>query len=102
VSRSCEYSACSARWNAKRIFVRRWRDEASPRSSETLKVSKEGSEPECAGFMVANEEEEGSAECTGVGGRDTGWSPLGVSPSSGGFSQSSSSEGKRGRLFGFG
>jgi hypothetical protein len=62
-------------------------------------VSKEGSEPECAGLMVANEEEEGSAEWTGVGGRDT-VSPLGVSPSSEGFSQSSSSEGKRGRLFG--
>jgi hypothetical protein len=52
--------------------------------------------------MVANEEEEGSAEWCGVGGRDTGRSPLGVSPSSEGFSQSSSSEGKRGRLFGFG
>lgn len=69
----------------------------SPRSSNELVVSTEGSDPECVGLMVANEEEEGSAEWTGVGGRDTG-SPLGV-PSSEVFSQASSPEGKRGRLF---
>ena len=79
------------------MFVRRRRDEVSPGSSKELMVSKEGSEPERAGLMVANEEEEGSAEWTGVGGRDTG-SPLGVSFSSEEFSQSSSAEGKRGRL----
>jgi hypothetical protein len=74
-------------------------------------VWKEVSDPECVGvgFMVAIEEEEGSAEWHGVGGRDTG-SPLGVSPSpssngssdgsSGGYpSHASSSEGKRGRPF---
>jgi hypothetical protein len=84
----------------------------SLRSSE-LMVWKEVSEPECVGvgFMVDIEEEEGSAEWHGVGGRDTGRSPLGVSPSpssdgsSGGPfgrspSHASSSEGKRGRLFG--
>ncbi len=81
----------------------------SLRSSE-LMVWKEVSEPECVGvgFMVDNEEEEGSAEWHGVGGRDTGRSPLGVSPSpsstsdgpSDGPSHASSSEGKRGRLFG--
>ena len=49
--------------------------------------------------MVANEDEEGSAEWAGVGGRDTG-SPLGVSLSSSGLSQASSAEGKRGRVFG--
>ena len=80
----------------------------SLRSSE-LMVWKEVSDPECAGvgFMVDNEEEEGSAEWHGVGGRDTGRSPLGVSPSpssdgstGGSPSHASSSEGKRGRLFG--
>ena len=92
------------------MFVRSWRDNVSSRSSEVI-VWKEVSEPECVGvaFMVDNEEEEGSAEWHGVGGRDTG-SPLGVrfSPSSdgssdrsfGGTSHTSSSEGKRGRLFG--
>jgi hypothetical protein len=59
----------------------------------------EGLVPECVvGLMVANEDEEGSGEWTGVGGRDTR-SPLGVSPSSEVFSQASSSEAKRGRLF---
>jgi len=84
----------------------------SLRSSE-LMVWKEVSDPECVGvgFMVDIEEEEGSAEWHGVGGRDTGRSPLGVSPSpssdissdgsSGGSpTHESSSEGKRGRLFG--
>ncbi len=84
----------------------------SLRSSE-LMVRKDVSDPECVGvgFMVDIEEEEGSAEWHGVGGRDTGRSPLGVSPSpssngssdgsSGGSpSHASSSEGKRGRLFG--
>jgi hypothetical protein len=88
------------------MFVRSWRDNVSSRSSEVM-VWKEVSEPECVGvaFMVDNEEEEGSAEWHGVGGRDTG-SPLGVrfSPSSDrsfdGPSHASSSEGKRGRLFG--
>lgn len=77
-----------------------------------MMVWKEVSDPECVGvgFMVDIEEKEGSAEWHGVGGRDTGRSPLGVSPSpssdgsdgsSGGSpSHASSSEGKRGRLFG--
>jgi hypothetical protein len=94
------------------MFVRKWRDDVSLRSSE-LMVWKEVSDPVCVGvgFMVDIEEDEGSAEWHGVGGRDTGRSPLGVSPSpssngpsdgsSGGPpSHSSSSEGKRGRLFG--
>jgi hypothetical protein len=84
----------------------------SLRTSE-LMVWNEVSDPECVGvgFMVDTEEEEGSAEWHGVGGRDTGRSPLGVSasPSSDGSSDgpsgespshASSSEGKRGRLFG--
>jgi hypothetical protein len=94
------------------MFVRKWRDDVPLRSSE-LMVWKEVSDPECVGvgFMVDIEEEEGSAEWHGVGGRDTGRSPLGVSPSpssdgssdmssSGSPSHASSSEGKRGRLFG--
>lgn len=84
----------------------------SLRSSEVM-VWKEVSDPECVGvgFMVDIEEEDGSAEWHGVGGRDTGRSPLGVSPSpssnessdgssDGSPSHESSSEGKRGRLFG--
>ena len=79
----------------------------SLRSSEVM-VWKEASDPECVGvgFMVDIEEEEGSAEWHGVGGRDTGRSPLGVSPSpssdgssDGPASHASSSEGKRGKLF---
>jgi hypothetical protein len=93
------------------MFVRSCRDDVSLRSSE-LMVWKEVSDPEFVGvgLMVDIEEEEGSAEWHGVGGRDTGRSPLGVSPSpssdessdgySGGSpSHASSSEGKRGRLF---
>lgn len=81
------------------MFDRRWTGEVSPKSSKELVVSEEGSELECVGLMVTNDEEEGSAEWAGVGGRDT-VTPLGVVPSSSGLSQASSSEGKRGRLFG--
>jgi hypothetical protein len=71
-------------------------------------VWKEASDPECVGvgFMVDIDEEEASVEWHGVGGRDTGRSPLGVSPSpssdgssGGSASHASSSEGKRGKLF---
>ena len=102
VSRSCEYKACSARWNVKRMFVRRWRaEDPSLRSLEATEVSKEWDGPECAlaGVMVFTEEEEGWAEWFGVDGRHTGRRPLGVSPSSSdGFSQASSAEGSRGRV----
>ncbi len=82
------------------MFARRRRGEsASLGSSEELMASKE-SEPDCPGLMVANEEEEGSAEWIGVGGRDTGRRPLGVSPPSDRFSQASSEDGRRCRLFG--
>ena len=80
------------------MFVKRWTGEESSKSSKELVASEGGSEPEGVGLMVANEEEEGSAEWVGVGGRDTG-SPLGVSFSSSELSQASSSEGKRGKLF---
>ena len=83
------------------MFARRRRGEsASLGSSEELMASKEESEPDCPGLMVANEEEEGSGEWIGVGGRDTGRRPLGVSPPSDRFSQASSEDGRRGRLFG--
>jgi len=84
------------------MFVKRESGEsasASLRSSEEFVLPDEGSEPACEGLMVTVEAEEDSAEWAGVGGRDTGRSPLGVSFSSGGSSQASSSEGKRGRLF---
>jgi len=84
------------------MFARRRRGEsASLGSSEELMASKEESEPlaGCPGLMVANDEEEGSAEWIGVGGRDTGRRPLGVSPPSDRFSQASSEDGRRGKLF---
>jgi hypothetical protein len=82
------------------MFVRRKSDEsASLRSSEEGVLLDEVSEPACEGFTVTVEEEEDSVEWVGVGGRDTGPSPLGVSFSSGESSQASSSEGKRGKLF---
>lgn len=99
VSRSCEYSACSTRWKVKRMFVRRRRGESlSLRSSGESVVPRDGSELDCEGLIVANEEDDGWAEWFGVGGRDTGTRPLGVRSS---FETSSqvSSEGRRGRLF---
>ena len=99
VSRSCEYSACSTRWKVKRMFIKRRSGESpSLRSSEESAVLKDGSEPDCEGLIVANEEDDGWAEWLGVGGRDTGTRPLGVRSS---FDTSSqvSSEGRRGRLF---
>jgi hypothetical protein len=85
------------------MFVRsRSGESSSLRSSKDPVVTEEGSEPDCEGRMVANEEEDGSAEWVGVGGRDTGTRPLGVRPSSDTSSQASSVEGRRGKLFGLG
>ena len=70
-------------------------------SSQELLDLEEGSEPEpdCViRFIVAAEEEEEWAEWVGVGGRGTGWRPLGVGPSSGGSSSASSVENVVGSL----
>jgi hypothetical protein len=85
------------------MFVKRRSGESlSLRSSEEPVATEEGSEPDCEGRMVANEEDDGSAEWVGVGGRDTGTRPLGVRPSSDTSSQASSVEGRRGKLFALG